>query len=216
MRVIRFVSHSLGSVVYLVLGDAGEAVMIDAGAGAFLRAAYYSDRGYEISHLLLTHGHFDHVCDAGRVRSLTGAPVVMGADDIPLLELAEGMCRAHGFGWSRLEVDAGLRGDAEFEAAGLRVIAMHVPGHSPGSYAYYFPEIGAVFTGDTLFRGAVGRWDLPGSNLDELITSLRRLVEGLPEDTVVYPGHGEPTTIGRELRENRLLRSLLGYGEEPE
>ncbi len=208
-RIIRSVTRSLDSITYLVIGESGEAVLIDAGAGASLRAAYWEDRGYSITHVLLTHGHFDHVCDAGRVRSLTGASVVMGADDIPLLSMAEEMCRAYGFGWGRLEVDAGLRGDAEFEAAGLRVMAMHTPGHSPGSYSYYFPEIGAVFTGDTLFKGAVGRWDLPGSDLGAMISSLRRLVDKLPEDVVVYPGHGDPTTIGRERRDNGLLKDLL-------
>ncbi len=77
MRVIRSVTRSLDSLTYLVVSDSGEAVMIDAGAGAFLRAAYYLDRGYGITNILITHGHFDHVCDAGRVRSLTGAPIVM-------------------------------------------------------------------------------------------------------------------------------------------
>lgn len=209
MRVARFVTHSLGSVTYLVFSDSGGVVMVDSGAGAFLRAAYLVDRGYEITHLLLTHGHFDHVCDAGRVRSLAGASVVMGVDDIPLLDVAEELCRAHGFGWYRVEVDAGLRGDTEFEAAGFRVVAIHSPGHSPGSYSYYFPEIKAVFTGDTLFKDAVGRWDLPGSDLSKLVSSLQKLVEKLPEDTTVYPGHGEPTTLGREVKENEMLRKLL-------
>ncbi len=120
------------------------------------------------------------------------------------------MCRAYGFGWHRLEVDAGLRGDMEFEAAGLRVFAMHTPGHSPGSYAYYFSDIGAVFTGDTRFKDSVGRWDLPGSDLNALVRSLRKLVTRLPSNTVVYPGHGSPTSMGRVILENAVLRRLLG------
>ena len=209
MKLIRSVTRSLAAVTYILISDSGEALLVDAGAGALLRAAYLADRGYDVTHVLLTHGHFDHVCDAGKVRSLTGASVVLGADDIPLLEVAERLCRSNGFGWGELWVDAGLRGDTEFEAAGFRVIAMHTPGHSPGSYCYYLPELGAVFTGDTLFRGTVGRWDLPGSDLGELRESLRRIVYSLPPDTIVYPGHGPPTTIGRELRENSLLLRLV-------
>ncbi len=175
----------------------GEAVLIDAGAGSFLRVAYWEDRGYRITHVLITHGHFDHVCDVGKIRSLTGAAVVMGAEDIDLLDNAGYMCRYYGFGWRGGEVDVGLSGDAEFEAAGFLVKAIHTPGHTMGSYSYYFPELGAVFTGDTLFRGTIGRTDLPTGNDALMAESLRRLLM-LPKETVVYPGHGPPTTIGDE------------------
>lgn len=209
-RVVRFVSRLLDAVTYFVMGYTGEVVMIDAAVGSFLRAAYWEDRGYRVTHILLTHGHHDHVCDVGRVRSLTGAPLIMGADDIPLLTISKEICIDYGFDWQDVEADIGLRGDSEFEAATLRIIALHTPGHSPGSYCYYFPSLGAVFTGDTLLRGSVGRWDLLGSDREALARSLRKLVDSLPPETVVFPGHGDPTTIGRELRENKQLRELIG------
>lgn len=204
-RVIASSTRSLGSMTYLVLSDSGEALMVDAGAGALLRAAYFIDRGYRVTHVLITHGHFDHVCDMGGVRELAGAVAVMGEHDIDLLALAERLCRQHGFGWGGGSADVALVGDAEFEAAGFLVRAIHTPGHTMGSYSYYLPELGAVFTGDTLFRGTIGRTDLPGGSGSSMAESLRKLMR-LPKNTVVYPGHGPPTTIGEE---SGLMKELI-------
>lgn len=211
-RIIRSVTRSFDSLIYLVVGESGEAVLIDAGAGSFLRVAYWEDRGYVITHVLITHGHFDHVCDVGKIRSLAGAAVVMGAEDIDLLDNAGSLCRYYGFGWGGAEVDTGLVGDAEFEAAGFLIKAIHTPGHTMGSYSYYFPELGVVFTGDTLFRGTIGRTDFPTGNDVLMAGSLRRLLT-LPKETVVYPGHGPPTTIGNE---EELMLELIPVLERSE
>jgi len=192
VRVLRFGPGPLGSNVY-ALEDGGEVLVVDAGGGIVELAEWVRRGGLEVVGVVLTHGHFDHAAEAGLAEKLLGARPRLHPDDVLILR---GSWRWAGLPGDPPEVSADLAEGVEVRVGSLSVEVMHLPGHTPGSVAFYCP--GIAFTGDVLFRGAVGRTDLPLSDPEAMEASLRRLAE-LPPDTVVYPGHGPPTTIGREL-----------------
>jgi glyoxylase-like metal-dependent hydrolase (beta-lactamase superfamily II) len=155
---------------------------------------------------LLTHGHADHISALAELQETMPAPAAMHAADLE---------------WAFTDVNQfppvlpvpsrppdrwrALQGGEELTDAGLNCRVLHTPGHSPGSVCFHFPDAGALFTGDTLFAGSVGRTDLPGGDSDALMESLARLL-CLPATTRVYPGHGPETTLARDRRHNPFLR----------
>lgn len=146
--------------------------------------------------IFLTHGHFDHMLAAGELQKAGGAQVYVHPKDAPMLTDAE-LCAYDAIA-SRLAMPKEINArDYPDEVCGFRVL--HTPGHTPGSVCLYNEAEKALFSGDTLFRAGYGRYDLPGGSVRELIGSLDMLL-ALPEDTVVYPGHGDKTTIGDERR----------------
>ncbi len=159
-----------------------------------------------IRYVLNTHAHFDHT-DANRaIVAATGAPLALHAADRPLLEAAGG---ASLFG---LQADPGpppdleLHDGDELEVGRLRLQVLHTPGHTPGHVCFYEAKEGVLFGGDLLFHRGVGRTDLPGGSWPQLLDSIRRVLFALPDETVVYAGHGPATTIGEEKRFNPWLR----------
>ena len=162
------------------------------------------DSGLKITHVLLTHAHFDHIGAADEVVKATGAQLALHPQDLPLLNAGGG---ATFFGLPSPPIpDASLQLEADQEIAvgELTLRVLHTPGHSPGHVTFYEPKQGVIFDGDVLFAQGIGRADLPGGSYETLMDSIQGLLT-LPDETVVYSGHGPPTTIGRERVMNPWL-----------
>jgi glyoxylase-like metal-dependent hydrolase (beta-lactamase superfamily II) len=160
--------------------------------------------------LLLTHGHFDHMWDAAAIQQDHGCPIFVHAADAPLV-LDTSYVKMFGV-TATIPAPAHVenfalpeQGAARFACAGEEFEIFHIPGHSPGSVVFYHPGWGLVISGDTLFCGGVGRWDLPGGSRAALLQGLRKYLVPLPPETRVYAGHGPRTTIGYERETNPYL-----------
>jgi hydroxyacylglutathione hydrolase len=187
-----------------VLKLPGGTLLVDAPEGV---AAWLKRRGVKVDVLLLTHQHFDHVLGAAEVVTDHGCRVFAWA---PLsknltLETLFGAVTGMGYAVAEFTVDEVLEGRAEIDVCGERVPLFHIPGHSPDSVCFYLPERGLLFGGDVLFLDGVGRTDFPGGSFQQLAAGIETHLWPLPDSTVVYPGHGEDTTIGRERAENPFL-----------
>jgi len=158
--------------------------------------------------ILITHGDIDHVAGVAEAARATGAPVHIAAEESDRLERINDFVPAglEGVVLESYEPDVRLRGDEELELAGVRFDTLRVPGHTEAHLAY--AADGCLFSGDVLFAGSVGRVDRPNGDLETLMVSIRQLAERFPPETVVYPGHGPRTTLGRELDTNPFLAEL--------
>lgn len=192
-----FTGGPLDTNAYLLETPGGN-LLFDAPLGA---ADHFA--GAKIDWLLLTHGHFDHTADAARIQREQGCRIAYHADTAPMVTDAT-FFRRHGFGLDiePFQADRLLEECALCDVVGTRMQILHVPGHCPGSLCFYFPDRGEMIGGDVLFRGGVGRWDLPGGDGELLFDGIRKKVFALPEETVVLPGHGPSTTVGMEKRTN--------------
>lgn len=168
-----------------------EGVVIDPGDEVFRIVKEISSLGLKIKYILITHGHIDHVGGAGELRRITKAPVWIHPLD------------AGGLGF---HPDGPLSGGQEITFGTFRLKVIHTPGHSPGGVCFYAP--GAVFTGDTLFAGSIGRTDFPGGDHNQLIQGVVQKIFPLGDDLRVYPGHGPSSTIGREKTSNPFFSHL--------
>ncbi len=169
--------------------------------------------GVTVEAVLLTHTHFDHVGAVAPVARETGAPVYV--PEIERFVLADIMrfVPFAGIGpYESYEAEHTLRGGEKLEIAGLEIDVLFTPGHSPGHLTFSIPAEHAVFSGDVLFQGSVGRTDLPGGDWEVLLASIGTLIESLPEDTTVHPGHMGITTLGSERRTNPFLAELAAGG----
>jgi hydroxyacylglutathione hydrolase len=162
--------------------------------------------GQPVKLLLLTHGHFDHTADAAAIIRRHGCQVGMHPDTLPMVTDREFFLR-WGFGLEVEPFQADLLLDREGPTTllGTDFTLLHVPGHCPGSLCFYQPAESTLVGGDVLFRGGVGRTDLPGGDTELLFTGIQEKLFALPDEVVVLPGHGPATTIGRERRENPYL-----------
>ena len=187
---------------YFLPSDSG-GILIDAPEGV---AKWLAQQGLRATHLVLTHQHFDHVMDAAALQ-LAGAKIHAFATYDAQLTL-EHVTRSWGMpDVKTFQVDALLDPAAPLHLDGVKFSLAHVPGHSPDSLTLYHAEAGILFSGDTLFQQSIGRTDIPGhGNHSLLLQGIREKLLSLPADTAVYPGHGGPTTIGREIRSNPYLR----------
>ena len=191
-----------------IFGDEGsrEAIVVDPGADVSEIEAILARHLLRVKAIVITHAHIDHIGGAAKLRASTGAPVYMNEND---QELA-----------SRLDLQAAWLGTETPENPGIDILAregdslalgdssfqvLHTPGHTQGSISLFIPEENKVIVGDTLFRDSIGRTDLPGGNSRQILVSIRSKLFTLPEETVVIPGHGSPTTIGREKKFNPFL-----------
>ncbi|MBA2614881.1 MAG: MBL fold metallo-hydrolase [Actinobacteria bacterium] len=206
LDVTRLELGPIGTNCYLVRSPgAVEAVVVDpAGDAAEIRLELAS-RGANCVAILITHGHWDHLGGVADLADGAGAPVHMAEDERALLEHVNDYVPP-GVHLQPYTPDVLLRGDEMLELAGLSFDTIRVPGHSPAHLA--FATNGALFSGDVLFAGSVGRTDLPSSDWGMLLASLGALADRYPPETVVYPGHGPPTTLGHELETNPFLGEL--------
>jgi hydroxyacylglutathione hydrolase len=168
-----------------------------------------AELGLTIDAILLTHCHFDHIGAVAPVAKATGAPVYCPEIEVPVLADIMSFVPWPGFGpYESYEADEKVAGGERLELAGLEVDVLFTPGHSPGHVTYSIAAEQALFSGDVLFRGSVGRVDLPGGDWGTLVGSIRTLIERFPDETTVYPGHMEITTLGAERATNPFLAEL--------
>jgi hydroxyacylglutathione hydrolase len=183
-----------------------EGAVIDPGGHPDRIMAEVKRLGLTIRYVLNTHAHFDHTDGNAAVVEATGAPLAIHPEDRPLLEASGGAAL---FG---LRADPSPLPDLELcdgdclEIGDLRFRVLHTPGHTPGHVCFHEPAQGVLFDGDVLFRRGIGRSDLPGGNHQQLLQSIREVLFALPDETIVYSGHGPATTIGEEKRLNPWLR----------
>jgi hydroxyacylglutathione hydrolase len=185
--------------------DASEAVVVDPGGDAPEILQVLAEQGAECRAILVTHGHWDHLGGIADLADATGAPVHMAEGERMLLEQVNDFTPP-GVELRPASPDVLLAGGETLDLAGIAFEVLSVPGHSPAHLAYHAD--GALFSGDVLFAGAVGRYDLPGADWDTLLASISMLSDRLPADTVVYSGHGPETTLGREIETNPFLADL--------
>ena len=193
---------------YVVRADRGatEAVVVDPGDDAAQLRLELARSGARCTAILVTHCHWDHLGGVADLAEGTGAPVHMGRDEAPVLESPDDFYGAMGVHIRPWTPEVLLDGGERLELAGMAFETLLVPGHSPAHLAYACD--GALFSGDVLFQGGVGRVDLPGGDWDALVASIRTLMERFPPETIVYSGHGPPTTLGAELERNPFLAEL--------
>ncbi|HEX2360270.1 MAG TPA: MBL fold metallo-hydrolase [Solirubrobacterales bacterium] len=194
---------------FLFRADGAErALLVDPGDEAERILAAAEELGVEIEAILLTHTHFDHVGAVAPVARATGAPVWCPELEVPVLADINAWTPP-GFGpFESYDADHTVSGGERLELAGLEIDVIFTPGHSPGHVSYSVPSGQALFSGDVLFQGSIGRTDLPGGDGPTLMRSIRELVESLPPETRVHPGHMGLTTLGAERATNPFLLEL--------
>jgi hydroxyacylglutathione hydrolase len=185
------------------------AIVVDPGEEEERILGAIEELGVSVEAILLTHTHFDHVGAVAPVAKATGAPVYCPELEVPVLADIMAFVPWSGFGpYESYDADEAVSGGERLELAGLEIDVLFTPGHSPGHVTYSIPDQLTLFSGDVLFRGSVGRTDLPGGDWGTLLESIRSLVDGFPEETTVYPGHMGITTLGAERASNPFLAEL--------
>jgi hydroxyacylglutathione hydrolase len=183
-----------------------EGAVIDPGGHPDRILKTIEESGLAIRYVLNTHCHFDHMGANAAVVAATGAQLALHPAELPILQARGGAA------WFGVPVNESPMPDVELEdgqvleVGTLRFQVLHTPGHSPGGVTFYLEEEGVAFDGDVLFQMGVGRTDLPGGDWDTLVRSIREVLFTLPDDTVLYSGHGPKTTVGREKRSNPWVR----------
>jgi glyoxylase-like metal-dependent hydrolase (beta-lactamase superfamily II) len=210
MDVRMFTVGPVGENCFLLRRDgAEEALIVDPGEEAPRLLAAIDELGVKLVGILLTHTHFDHVGAVAPVAKATGAEVWVPEIERPVLADINSFVPFEGFGpFESYEAEHTLAGGERLELAGFEIEVVFTPGHSPGHMTFSIPAEAAVFSGDVLFQGSVGRTDLPGGDWPTLLESIRTLTESLPAETVVYPGHMGITSLGAERASNPFLTEL--------
>ncbi len=194
-----------------IVGDeaSGEAIVIDGGDGIDDVVAQLNRRGWRARVLVHTHAHIDHIGDLGRLRARTGARALLHPADLPLYRTLPLQAQWIGLGAAPavVELDGELHDGQRVQAGAVTLSVVHTPGHTPGSVCFALEGTAAplLFTGDTLFAGSIGRWDLGGTSMDDIIGSIRTKLLIYPDASRVVPGHGPATSIGRERASNPYL-----------
>ena len=206
MNIETFTDLSFGTNSYLVWAeDSKKAVLIDEGLSTHLILDYLKANELELVAILVTHAHPDHIAGVADVAEATGADVYLHEIEIPAVKMMPEMMLAM-LGIEELKTPQDIKPLTDgqvLELAGLTIKVLHTPGHSPGSTSFLIED--ALFDGDLVFRGSIGRTDFPGGDFDALINSVREKVFVLDPDTKVYPGHMGSTTVGWEKRTNPFL-----------
>lgn len=187
----------------------GRGLIVDPGDEPNRILAAVEEMGTKIEAILITHCHFDHIGAVAPVATVTGAPVYCPELERPVLADIMSYVPMPGIGpYESYEADEAVSGGEVLELAGMTIDVIFTPGHSPGHVTYSVRDEEAMFSGDVLFQGSVGRVDLPGGDGPTLLRSIRELLESHPPETGVYPGHMGVTTLGVERDSNPFLAEL--------
>jgi glyoxylase-like metal-dependent hydrolase (beta-lactamase superfamily II) len=210
MEVRMLTVGPVGENCFVFRADGSDkALIVDPGEEADRILGTVEEMGVEVEGILLTHTHFDHIGAVAPVAKATGAPVWCPEIEIPVLADINSFVPWPGFGpFESYDAEHTLKGGEKLELAGYEIDVLFTPGHSPGHVTFSIPDEQAIFSGDVLFEGSVGRVDLPGGDWATLLESIRMLVETLPPETAVYPGHMGLTTLGAERAGNPFLAEL--------
>jgi len=194
-----------------IFGDekSREALVVDPGDDIARVLEVVKRHGLTVKAIVITHAHIDHIGGAQKLKRATGAPVYMNPDDAELQEMLEVQA-----GWlgmrppEQVEIDAPAKDGDKLVVGATEFHVLHTPGHTQGSISLWIPSEGKLVAGDTLFRDSIGRTDLPGGDGRQILRSIRDKLLPLPDDTLVIPGHGDNTTIGREKQFNYFLQRM--------
>jgi hydroxyacylglutathione hydrolase len=185
------------------------ALVVDPGDEPERLLGAIDELGAQVDAILITHCHFDHVGAVAPVAAATGAPVYCPEIEVPVLADIMSFVPWPGFGpYESYDADETVSGGERLSLAGFEIDVLHTPGHSPGHVTYAIDDEDALFSGDVLFKGSVGRTDLPGGDGPTLLESIRTLVERYPAEATVYPGHMGITTLGDERATNPFLTAI--------
>ncbi len=215
MILDRLIVGTLQTNCYL-LGDeeSGKAVVIDPGSEGERIYGRLRKLGLDLSAILITHAHYDHSLAAWTLKKLCGSEIYLNSEDRnSLLQVIFGLA-ARFFPEIRPvspnEVDRTLAEGDRLQFGAIRIEVLATPGHTPGHVSFYLKDQGIVFSGDLIFAGSIGRTDFAGGSLQQLLESVRTRIFSLPEQTLIYPGHGPVTTVGREKSQNPFFLRKSG------
>ncbi len=213
MKIVQIPNGMFAENCYVVVDEqTGECAIVDPGEEVGLILHKVEETGAKPVAIWLTHAHLDHVLGVPRIAAETGAPVWLHPADRPLYDAVPDQARWFGLAPAAPlpAPDQDLAHGAQLKVGALRFEVRHAPGHSPGSVCLVGP--GVAISGDVLFAGSIGRTDLPGGDFETLIASIERELLPLPDDTILYGGHGPETTIGRERHTNPFLTGVYRIG----
>jgi hydroxyacylglutathione hydrolase len=205
MEILRFTYGPFAENTYVVLGPSGDrAMVVDPGLASEPVLDVIRERGATCTLIVNTHGHLDHVACNAFFKRETGAPIALHAADLPLLRNVRAQGAMYGLPIEDSpDPDIELIEGQPLEFDGMRFEILHTPGHTPGGVCLRHGDL--MLVGDTLFRGSVGRTDLPGGDWETLVASIRTKIFRLPDDVRCFPGHEGETTVGRERRTNPFV-----------
>jgi hydroxyacylglutathione hydrolase len=192
-----------------IIGDpvTKQAIVVDPGGASERILREVEQLGLTVTHILHTHAHFDHFLASGNMKNATGAILCLHQDDRKLWENLEMQCQLFGVAYVPVPIpDYWLKDEEKLLIGQISAVALHTPGHTPGSMSFHLPAHSLVLAGDTLFRGSIGRTDLWGGDFEAIEQSIRERLYTLEDATIVVTGHGLETEIGWEKETNQFVR----------
>ncbi len=210
LRVASFTFNPFQENTYLIINEAKQCWIVDPGMNGAdedkVLFSYIEENELIPQAIINTHAHIDHIFGVQSIKAKYNIPFGLHEDDTPVLNNAKGTAMLFGFTFPQIPLPDFLIKEGSFSIGEDTLEVRLAPGHSPGSIVFYSESSKFVIAGDVLFQGSIGRTDLPGGNHNTLLESIRNQMYSLPDNTMVYPGHGAITTIGIEKRTNPFVQ----------